>query len=156
MQAQEISNENRAAVRSILLFYTYLVPDEKVGLQLAKRTWKRLSREGEGSHIFSQDDQAKVVSITKRLFDEWRDSKSAHNFLIQQSGKMWSTHVPLDLWREFQKNADRETLTVVVWSMILNFSDAAIAQGLGVTVGTVRFRVSRGLRLLAELKGMEA
>ena len=62
----------------------------------------------------------------------------------------WLVPVGIDLgpWREFQKNATNDELVSVIWSKILNYSDQDISEALGLTVGTVRYRLARAFRKL--------
>lgn len=52
------------------------------------------------------------------------------------------------LWLSFQSAADPSEVEAVLLSKVLGFSDQEIAEGLQVTVGTVRYRLGRGLRHL--------
>ncbi|MBX3020343.1 MAG: hypothetical protein KF799_01595 [Bdellovibrionales bacterium] len=54
----------------------------------------------------------------------------------------------LSLWISFQSAADPIEVEAVLLSKVLGFSDQEIAAGLKTTVGTVRYRVGRGLRHL--------
>lgn len=54
----------------------------------------------------------------------------------------------LDAWTEFKKRSDNAEYETVLWSQVLGFSDSDIAAGLGVTEGTIRHRLSRGMRML--------
>ncbi|MGE4133695.1 MAG: sigma factor-like helix-turn-helix DNA-binding protein [Bdellovibrionales bacterium] len=51
-------------------------------------------------------------------------------------------------WRKFLQSGDPGEVEAVLLSRILLFSDDEIAAGLGVSIGTVRYRVGRGLRHL--------
>lgn len=51
-------------------------------------------------------------------------------------------------WSNFLTYGDPLEIEAVLLSRILNFTDDEIASGLGVTRGTVRYRVGRGLRRL--------
>lgn len=51
-------------------------------------------------------------------------------------------------WQNFLTHGDPLEIEAVLLSRILEFSDTEIADGLGVTLGTVRYRVGRGLRRL--------
>jgi hypothetical protein len=53
-------------------------------------------------------------------------------------------------WFEFRKHADREELSAVLWTKILGVSEEALAQAQSLTLGTVRFRVGRGLKHLGQ------
>lgn len=67
--------------------------------------------------------------------------------------KIWQLPKGLDLgpWKEFQKNATEDELLVVIWSQILGINDEDIAQALGVTEGTIRYRMARALRKLGAM-----
>lgn len=56
--------------------------------------------------------------------------------------------VDLQVWANFLQTGEPTEVEAVLFSKILNFSEVEIAEGLGVTTGTVRYRVGRGLRHL--------
>lgn len=51
-------------------------------------------------------------------------------------------------WINFLNNGDLQEVEAVLLSRILCLPDEEVAAGLGVTVGTVRYRVGRGLRAM--------
>lgn len=53
-----------------------------------------------------------------------------------------------EAWNNFLNNGEPSEVEAVLLSRILGFADEEIAEGLGVTRGTVRYRVGRGLRHL--------
>ncbi|MBK9322182.1 MAG: sigma-70 region 4 domain-containing protein [Bdellovibrionaceae bacterium] len=61
------------------------------------------------------------------------------------------TGIDLGPWREFQKLATQEELLVVIWSKILGLQDKHIAKGIGISEGTVRYRLARALRKLGNM-----
>ena len=56
--------------------------------------------------------------------------------------------VDVSLWAAFQSSVDPSEVEAVLLSQVLAFTDDEIANGLKVSVGTVRYRVGRGLRHL--------
>lgn len=54
----------------------------------------------------------------------------------------------MEAWSNFIANGEPSEVEAVLLSRILDFTDEEIAGGLGVTRGTVRYRVGRGLRHL--------
>ena len=74
----------------------------------------------------------------------WHDSPLEKGFIL-------SEEFDLAGWVSFQSNADAHEVEAVLLSRILAFKDEEIAEGLDVTVGTVRYRVGRGLRHLGGL-----
>lgn len=71
----------------------------------------------------------------------WSDHPSEKGFTFPKT-------FDLSLWISFQSAAEPLEVEAVLLSKILGFSDEEIAAGLKTTVGTVRYRVGRGLRHL--------
>ncbi len=67
------------------------------------------------------------------------------------AGWMIPTDLDLGPWREFQKLATQDELLAVIWSKVLEIQDHDIAQGLGISEGTVRYRLGRALRKLGSM-----
>lgn len=72
---------------------------------------------------------------------QWTDSPLHKGFLFPRE-------FDLAAWVSFMNATDFSEVEAVLLSRILGFSDAEISEGLGVTLGTVRYRVGRGLRHL--------
>ncbi|MNT80198.1 hypothetical protein D3C72_2196280 [compost metagenome] len=68
-----------------------------------------------------------------------------------ESGWLIPEGVDLGPWREFQKTASEDELLTVIWSKILKLSDHEISEGLGITQGTIRYRLGRALRKLGSM-----
>ncbi len=68
----------------------------------------------------------------------------------QHSDKGFAFPPGLDFshWIAFQSATDPTEVEAVLLSKILDFTDQEIAEGLGISLGTVRYRVGRGLRHL--------
>jgi DNA-directed RNA polymerase specialized sigma24 family protein len=71
----------------------------------------------------------------------WSDSPVAKGFVVP-------AEFDLTVWVSFLNAAEADQIEAVLLSRILGFSDIEIAGGLGITVGTVRYRVGHGLRRL--------
>ena len=89
-------------------------------------------------------------SKTWRKYNRKKFSKASH---LLESGWLTPEGVDLGLWMHFRREAKSDEYLAVVWSLIVGFSDEDIAKGLGISVGTVRHRVARGLKRLGELQG---
>ena len=71
----------------------------------------------------------------------WTDHPREQGFLFPQE-------FDLAGWVSFMSATDFEEVEAVLFSRVLGISDAEISKGLNVTVGTVRYRIGRGLRHL--------
>jgi hypothetical protein len=68
-----------------------------------------------------------------------------------ESGWLIPGDIDLGPWREFQKNATNDELLTLIWSKILNYSDQDISEALGISTGTVRYRLARACRKLGSM-----
>lgn len=72
---------------------------------------------------------------------QWNGPSELEGFFIP-------TDLDLAVWAAFLSTAHFEECEAVLLSHMIGFSDMEIATGLGVSEGTVRYRVGRGLRHL--------
>lgn len=82
--------------------------------------------------------KAKLKSLRGK---PWTESKGDYGFALPGDFELGS-------WTNFLSAGEATEVEAVLLSKILKFSDEEIADGLGVTTGTVRYRVGRGLRHL--------
>jgi DNA-directed RNA polymerase specialized sigma24 family protein len=112
---------------------------------------------------------ASLKALTDLKHNDWLDRRHRSRWVQVLSkwklklnslrGKAWSedSHekgfslpkdFDLQVWANFLQTGEATEVEAVLFSKILNFSEEEIAEGLGVTTGTVRYRVGRGLRHL--------
>ena len=72
---------------------------------------------------------------------DWQHNPEEKGFVLPKGFDMQG-------WQNFITNSDIQEVEAVLLSRILHLPDEEVAQGLGVTVGTIRYRVGRGLRAL--------
>lgn len=89
-----------------------------------------------------------VTTLTK-----WRrklPSLHARNWSADSQGSGFQIPAGFDMgaWMTFVSSCEPSEVEAVLLSQILGFTDQEIASGLNVTVGTVRYRLGRGLRHL--------
>lgn len=93
-----------------------------------------------------------VVAATHTVWNKYkgRITRGRPNTSVE-SGWLIPNGVDLGPWREFQKNATQDELLTVIWSKVLNIEDEDISAGLGITQGTIRYRLGRALRKLGSM-----
>ncbi|MCE3009575.1 MAG: hypothetical protein LW875_03055 [Proteobacteria bacterium] len=134
-------------VRSVALFFFLVFLDGKKAVDCSARTVSRLRK------LINKSKPE--ISETEMVTEIWAEFQSRKKTL--QRGKPsystesgWKIPPELDLgaWKEFQKNALEAELIIVVLNHILQLKEEVISQALQITLGTVRYRAGRGLRLL--------
>jgi len=139
-----------ADVQSIALFFYFAFLDDKKAVEASSQALV-LCRDKKTRNPEMKNNVA-VVAATKAVWSRYkaRVIRGRPNTSVESG---WLTPEGLDLgsWREFQKMASEDELLTVIWSKILKIDDLDISEGLGITQGTIRYRLGRALRKLGSM-----
>jgi len=82
----------------------------------------------------------------KPMFSLFKKAKSEEGvrFIVPEN-------LDLSLWQQFFRDAQDEEALFLVWSYVLNISDFHIAKGMGLSDGTVRFRIGNALKKMGKV-----
>ena len=139
-----------ADVQSIALFFYFSLLDDQKAIEASSQALAlcrvRIERNPELKRSVA------IVSATKGIWDKYkaRVARGRPNTTIE-SGWLFPDKLDMGPWREFQKSASEDELLTVIWSKILKIDDKDISQGLGITQGTIRYRLGRALRKLGNM-----
>ena len=132
--------------RAIIFFYLALL-DEAKAKEAIQAVVKSL-RKKRIQDSSAPENLERLISTLNSAFED-------HKVTARPMGTVFSSgHVTLPpglnwgRWLEFHRLAEQNDLLAVVYNKVLGISEDAVARGLGVSEGTVRFRVAKGLRLL--------
>lgn len=139
-----------ADLQSITLFFYFALLDDKKAIEASSKALA-LCRVRKTKNPNLKNAVA-IVAITKSVWDKYkaRVSRGRPNTTIE-SGWLIPEGLDLGPWREFQKLASEDELLTVIWSKILKIADDDISEGLGITQGTIRYRLGRALRKLGSM-----
>lgn len=143
---------NEAQIRAVALFFYFSLQDEKLARQASSKTISQIvSRQKSGGDPEGPLGPA-LVSLTNRVWKSFKKYiRNSQSTVSHEGGWIVPSGVDLGAWRKFRKESIEEEFLVVIWSSILKLSDEDISQGLGLTTGTVRHRVGRGLKKLGTM-----
>jgi len=137
-------------IHDVALFYFYSLLDRGKARYATIETIRRIRQMKKKKNIPEGEMASLVVSETLK---GWEKTQSLHPSRLPAgvAAEHWEVPRRLDLgaWRQFHKSSDRDEFLALIWSQILGFTDDEISQGLNVSTGTVRHRISRGLRGLS-------
>ncbi len=140
---------SEAQARAVALFYHYFLVDEALAEELSINSVYQLKKQFEDKEPSSEDFSIALVRLTYKNMNHLQLKKKPR---IPASGNRGHWQLPpgisLSSWKAFKKEGGAEELATLVWSKILTIPDDCIAKGLGVSAGTVRHRLGRGLRQL--------
>ena len=134
-------------IKDIALFFFFTMLDEKRAILAAAQTYEQCSKKIERDSSLSIGET--IVSSSYKIWNQHKAKliRGRPQYSLS-SGWNLPSGIDIGVWKDFQKNATEEDLLALVWSKILNISDIEIAHGLGLTIGTVRYRVSHAVRKL--------
>lgn len=138
------------------LFFYFSLPNEASAKWAAARAYRDLLKLQGGSEA-SEITGDRIVDCTYKHWLAMNRSRGRRARIFMSTPTIgWLVPEALDIgpWKQFQKEADGDELLAVIWSRVLNIPDQDIAAGIGVSVGTVRHRVGRGLRLLGTFQNL--
>ncbi len=139
-----------ADVQSIALFFFFAFLDDQKAVEAATQALALgRARKQKSPQLKSS---VAIVSATKMTWDKYktRVSRGRPNTSVE-SGWLIPEGFDLGPWRDFQKSASEDELLTVIWSKILKMEDDDISEGLGITQGTIRYRLGRALRKLGSM-----
>lgn len=129
-------------INKVHLFYYLATMNEDNAIECAQRTLQRVNRNEVNSLRV-----AELVQLCENGLNR------LHLKSKVEASRSKPIQVPdvinLAIWKDMIKKSNREELSALVWTRILGFSEAEVAQGMAVSVGTVRHRVNRGMKTLA-------
>ena len=136
-----------AEVRAISLFFFFALLDDKRSMAAAAKATDLFF------HRMKISPQTKpavaVVTVTRQIWEKSRGNffRGRPNFSAD-SGWLIADGLDLSPWKEFQKGSPEDEMLALIWSQILKIKDEDISVALGLTEGTLRYRVGRALRKL--------
>lgn len=132
--------------------------------------------------LLSYLDENEAIAATTAVLSRWRAvvgaeagrGATARPMLIRELNRFWlglktvpqsgqpilfgsqQWSIPNDLnlgpWLEFRRTATAEEIFAVLTVRVMRFSEEIVAEGIGVTPGTIRHRLTRGLRRLGHIQ----
>lgn len=136
-------------VRLIALFFLFSLMDEKVALEATHKVVAQLKAAGARGQR-GPTVEADLIRVLRKTHDHHR--KIAHrNRSPGVSEEAWTTFAETATWAKFQRDVSENELIAVLLSKILGFKEESIADGLGISIGTVRYRVGKAIRALGHV-----
>lgn len=134
------------AVKAAATFSFLCLLSDKQALKITGKIIDRLKKEDGDEE--AADFWARFVEVTFRIWEKNIGGKAD----IKQNHKAWKVPqgVSLSEWTLFRKNAYSEEFLAVLWGKVIGIEEAVIARGLGVSAGTISYRLNRGIRFLSQ------
>lgn len=134
--------------REVALFFLLSLVDQKVALQAAHKAVAQIKALAPvGSNEVSRIE---VAGVLKRGFEQHRKllprnqpTEMSDTTLVFPEGTDFAT------WQKFYLQASDAEITSVILVKILGFTEEEVAESFNVSLGTVKYRVAKGVRQLS-------
>lgn len=139
-------------LEKIALFFHLALLDEARAQGVVLRVVKKIRREQIKAKISGKELMiSDIVRITSDQLKFERVHARPVGLAFSSGALILPANSNFGPWFEFQKIADEKDFVAVLYSKILTLPDEEIATGLGVSVGSIRYRVSNGLKNLGRI-----
>ncbi len=136
-------------LRKVGLFFFFCILDEKKATQFAAEAVSQLY------HKIQSEDLPSEVLLIRVCYQIWKKKNirvaAGTVFSTVFAGISFQDGLDLNPWREFQKKAQDDELMSVIFVKILKIELPKVAFALGISEGTLRYRLGRGLRKLGSM-----
>lgn len=140
-----------AQIHSVALFFFYTLTDKAAAFSASTAAVHYIESRHKNSSTPPKDSLIVFgASKTWKKFSKPNKKILQINSLID-GGWIFPSDLKLEQWWQFYKNTDVQISQTLIWSHLLGFSDKSIAEGLGISEGTVRYRAGQGLKLLGSI-----
>ena len=138
-------------IQSLALFFFFSTLEERFAQSITIKALKKCQKKMKRFQLPDKKWPSVIVHVTNTFFNKFKKQKHHPPAISHKAKCLIPDNIDLSPWIEFQKKADLDEFLAVLWSKVLGFSDESISEGLGVTTGTVRHRLSRGLHILGAI-----
>lgn len=155
-------------IKLMALFFYYVFLEKRITLKATQKAFKMQKKilvhkqnQATQKQLISAQKPTSMALMISTCLHIWQKYKKYgfhkkdknlqgfYNIDSHQYG--FSSSIDLGPWCDFLKEAEEHVILVVIFSHILLLSEKDIAKGMGVSVGTVRYRLGYGLRLLGSM-----
>lgn len=141
-------------IEKLALFYYFCFLDEAKAQGYTAQTLKKINQNkirktaNEGT---ASSPAIELVRITQAMMKKNKGKFKPTSLAFSSDYIQLPQNSNWGPWFEFRKKANDEDLSAVLYAKILGLPEEDIAVGLGLPIGTVRYRISQGLRILGHI-----
>jgi hypothetical protein len=142
-----------AQIKSVALFYYFALLDEDQAERATQATVDKCRSRLKVKKEKGATDP--IIILINEVNEYWlshQDDRNHSRAVFNQKSKyILPPGISFGAWKQFHKESAQEDLIAIIWSRIIGVEEGKIAQGLGLTTGTVKYRIGKGLRQLGHL-----
>jgi hypothetical protein len=145
---ESIGRQKNLLLQKMAKFFFLMTLDEEKASVFSRRAANEfLHKINDRSQLLNEVSMVQICYFALKKI--WPEQGREQSFQVSFE-KGWFFKKPTDLspWASFRRKADRDEFAAVLFLKVLKIPVDIVAQALNVTEGTLRLRLSRGLRAL--------
>ncbi len=138
------------SVRKTALFFLLTLMDEAVAQTASHKAVAQLKSGLAKNEIAPSDEQ--LVQILNKIYLQTKGQVPRNRALERPITwlQVDDAGPSIDAWRKFQRDATEAEVVAVALGKILGIKEDVVAAGIGVSLGTIHYRIGKGVRLLGK------
>jgi hypothetical protein len=141
-------------LKQILLFFFFVTLSAQRSKELAREAWFWcLDKKKNNPDLNS--DEILLLSLERSWKYLEKETRSGVSLFSTDSGWLFPHDLPIEAWKEFQKTASNEELFITVVAKILKIPETLLTKVLGLSAGTIRYRLAKTARKIGISSGMD-
>jgi hypothetical protein len=143
-------NKNGAHLKRFAIFFFLAFLDERLAAEISDRAAASYkSKNPKSLDPNSPEMRRLTIDLCKTYWEtnKRRISRRDVKPNLEAFGKL-PAQVSLQPWIRFHKNTSDEEILAFLLAQILKFSEQEVAEGLKISIGTLRHRISRAIRAI--------
>jgi hypothetical protein len=141
--------QNREFLEKLALFYYFSFLDEGRAQAATSQTLKKINQDRKVYKEAHAD--VELVRVTDQFLKNTKKKIKPVGLAFSSGSILLPEKSNWGPWFEFRKEADVYDFHTILYSRILGINETAIAEGLSLPVGTIHYRMGRGLKTLGQI-----
>lgn len=136
-------------LRKISLFFFFVTLSENQARDLSRQCYSWcLTKKSKNPKLNS--DTILILGLSRFWDQIKRKPRNGVSQVSQDSGWILPPELKLEPWIAFQKNASEEEIFAALLYRVLKYSPEILSESLGITAGTLRYRVAKAVRRIGK------
>jgi hypothetical protein len=136
-------------LEKLALFYYFSFLDEGRAQAATNQTLKKISQDR--SEYKDAGSDVELVRVTDYFLKKTKKKIKPVGLAFSSGSILLPEKSNWGPWFEFRKEADVRDFHAILYSRILEIKEEDIAEGLSLPIGTIHYRMGRGLKTLGQI-----
>lgn len=138
------------AVSSLAKFYFFAFADEELALKASQEAFNQVQKDAKQGKK-GEVALTELILVGHEFYQKYLPKKDHPPRVSFHSGWEAPQQFEIAPWLEFKKRAHPDEIFVYIWQFILQASTESLASALGVSLGTILFRLAQSSKTMGQI-----